>query len=341
MKKTQKLITILMLIAILSMSLFISTVNAAATVSSPGTVTVTKNVTGVTNNVTNTFGYTIEADTTFNPAAVTNYPTTASIAFSNAAPTAGAVSASTAVDFSSAVFTKVGDYRFRITETSSTDASKYPTDNSYYYLYVSVRYAANDTDGTNMVATVAASGIKNSTAENGTKQAVVFDSEPVFTNISISKSVTGNMGDKSAYFDVTVTVPGDTGATYAVTGGSHANNPATIPAGTATTLKIKNGETITIGSSSGTNQIPVGVNYTVAETAVTGYTTTIDTVEQNTTTKTTVETPSGNATAIVNNYDVATLTGVFLNIMPYVVIAAAVVVLFAMVRRSSKHKRED
>ena len=93
MKKTQKIITILMLIAILSMSLFISTVNAAATVSSPGTVTVTKNVTGVTNNVTNTFGYTIAADTTFNPAAVTNYPTTASIAFSNAAPTAGAVSA--------------------------------------------------------------------------------------------------------------------------------------------------------------------------------------------------------------------------------------------------------
>ena len=68
---------------------------------------------------------------------------------------------------------------------------------------------------------------------------------------------------------------------------------------------------------------------------------TIDTVEQNTTTKTTVETPSGNATAIVNNYDVATLTGVFLNIMPYVVIAAAVVILIAMVKRSSKHKRED
>ena len=107
------------------------------------------------------------------------------------------------------------------------------------------------------------------------------------------------------------------------------------------TLKIKNGETITIGSSSGTNQIPVGVNYTVAEAAVTGYTTTIDTVEQNTTTKTTVETPSGNATAIVNNYDVATLTGVFLNIMPYVVVAAAVIILIALVRRSSKSKRED
>ena len=341
MKKTQKIITILMLIAILSMSLFISTVNAAATVSSPGTVTVTRNVTGVTNNVTNTFGYTIEADTEYNPAAVTNFPTSASIAFSNVAPTAGTATASTTVDFSSAVFTKVGDYRFKITETSSTDASKYPTDNSYYYLYVSVRYAANDTDGTNMVATVAASGIKNSTADNGTKQAVVFEASPIFTNISISKSVTGNMGDKSAYFDVTVTVPGDTGATYAVSGGSHADNPATIAAGTATTLKIKNGETIIIGSSSGTNQIPVGVNYTVAETAVQGYTTSIDTVEQSTITKTTVQAAASNATAIVNNYDAATLTGVFLNIMPYVVIAAAVVILFAMVRRSSKHKRED
>ena len=148
------------------------------------------------------------------------------------------------------------------------------------------------------------------------------------------------MGDKSAYFDVAVTVPGDTGATYAVTGGSNANNPATITAGTATVLKIKHGETITIGSSSGTNQIPVGVNYTIAETAVNGYATTIDSVEQSTTIKTTVETPSSNATAIVNNYEVATLTGVFLNVMPYVVIAAAVVVLFAMVKRSSKSKKE-
>ena len=342
MKKTQKIITILMLISILTMSLFISTVNAAnATVATPGTVTVTKNVTNVTNPVTNTFGYTIEADTEYNPAAVTNFPTSASIAFSNVAPTAGTATASTTVDFSSAVFNKVGDYRFKITETSSTDSTKYPTDSSYYYLYVSVRFDADDTNGTKMTATVAGSGIKNSTADTGTKESVIFTTEPNFTNISISKSVTGNMGDKSEYFNVSVTVAGDTGATYAVSGGSHGDNPATITAGTATTLKIKHSETITIGLSGTTKQIPVGASYTVAETAPEGYTVTIDNVEQATTTKTTVQTPASNATAIVNDYNAATLTGVFLNVMPYVVIAAAVIILIAMVRRSSKSKKEE
>ena len=342
MKKTQKIITILMLIAILTMSLFISKVYAVdAVVASPGTITVTKNVNNVTNPVTNTFGYTITADSNYNPASVTGYPTTASIAFSNAAPTSGTVTNTATLDFSSAVFTKVGDYRFKIEETSSTDASKYPKDNSYYYLYVSVRFDADDTNGTKMTATVAGSGIKDSDQTNGSKVPVVFETEPNFTNISITKTVTGNMGDKSEYFDVTVTVPGDTGATYAVTGSSHGDNPSTIRAGTATTLKIKHGETITIGSSSGTNQIPVGASYTIAETAVQGYITTIDTVEQSTVTKTTVQAPASNATAIVNNYEAGVLTGVFLNIMPYIVIAVAVIILIAMVKRSSKNKKED
>jgi len=341
MKKTQKIITILMLIAILTMSLFISKVNAVdATVASPGTITVTKNVTGVTNPVTNTFGYTIEADTTFNPVAVTEYPTTASIAFDKVAPKAGTATQSTTLNFSSAKFTKVGDYRFKITETYSTDATNYPIDGSYYYLYVSVRFDANDTDGTKMTATVVGSGMKNTTEKPGTKESVIFTTEPKFTNITISKTVSGNMGDKSEYFDVKVKVPGETGAKYAVSGSSNTSNPTEITAGTETTLKIKHGDTITIGLSGTTKQIPVGVDYTVAETVPEGYTTTIDGKTVNPATKTTVEEPASNATAIVNNYEAGVLTGVFFNVMPYVVIALAVIILIAMVRRSSKKKEE-
>lgn len=341
MKKTQKIITILMLIAILTMSLFISKVNAAdATVATPSTVTITKNVTNVTNPVTNTFGYTIDADSN-NPATVTGFPSTASIAFDNEEPTSGTATKSTTIDFASAKFTKVGDYKFKITETSSSDQTNYPKDTAYYYLFVSVRFDADDTDGTKMTATVASSGVKNSDSATGTKVPVIFTTQPDFTNISISKTVTGNMGDKSEYFDVKVKVPGTTGTKYTVSGGTNTSNPATINAGTETTLKIKHGETITIGLSGTTKQIPVGVDYTVAETAPKGYTTKIDNAEKATTTKTTVKDPASNATAIVNNYEAATLTGVFLNVMPYVVIAAAVIILIAMVRRSSKHKKEE
>ena len=71
MKKTQKIITILTLIAILTMSLFISTVNAAVTIASGAensTVTITRNVNGVTNPVTNTFTYTIAFDSAYGAA---------------------------------------------------------------------------------------------------------------------------------------------------------------------------------------------------------------------------------------------------------------------------------
>ncbi len=345
MKKTQKIITILMLIAILTMSLFISKVYAdvTCTVESPGTVTVTKNVNDVTNPVTNTFGYKIEADAN-NPATVTGFPTTATIAFSSVTPQGGTATQSTTLDFSGATFTKVGDYKFKITEISSTDATNYPIDSTYYYLFVSVRYAANDTDGTKMTATVAGSGVKNSDSTSGTKQSVIFNTTPVFTNITISKTVSGNMGDKSKYFDISVNIPGS--GTYLVSGGKYgeaSSSSTTVTAGTATTLQIKHGETLTIGVASDgtTKQIPVNAQYTVSEPAVQGYTTTIDGATTNPATKTTVQAAASNATAIVNNYDVATLTGVFLNIMPYIVIAVAVIILIAMVKRSSKNKKED
>ena len=351
MRKTNKLITILMLVAILTMSVLISTVNAATltigSTDSDRTVLITRNVNGVTNPVTNTFTYTIAQDTTYNSTAVTNYPTSATIAFSGVNPSSGTATANTTLDFVGSTFTKVGDYRFILTETGTTDSTKYPLDNTTYYLYVSVRFAADDTDGTKMVATVASTGIPDSTTySQGAKEAVVFESEATFTYITVSKTVSGNMGDKSEYFDVTVNIPGETGATYKVTGGSHANNPTTVEAGTATVLKIRHGETITIGLDGSNKQIPVGTQYTVSEAAVQGYTTTIDGGTTNPVTKTAAtiptsgELPAGNKTAILNNYEAATLTGVFLNIMPYIAIASVVLFLILILKRSSK-RRED
>ena len=368
MKKTQKIITILMLIAILTMSLFISTVNAAVTIASGAensTVTITRNVNGVTNPVTNTFTYTIAFDSAYGAAkksgTATGFPTSTTVVFNNKAPNAGTATQTGTVDFAGTTFNKVGDYRFTLKETATGDSTKYPLDGEKtYYLYVSVRFAEDDTDGTKMVATVAGSGIKNNTNDQnattnpGTKEAVVFESEATFTYITISKQVTGNMGDKSEYFDVTVTIPGTTGDTYLVSGGKYgtpATSETTVTAGTAKTLQIKHNETLTIGiASDGTKkQIPVGTNYTVAETAVEGYETTIDNLTKGTltTTKTAAaiptnnQLPATNKVAIVNHYEVATLTGVFFNIMPYVVIAAAVIILIAMVRRSSKSKKEE
>lgn len=87
-------------------------------------------------------------------------------------------------------------------------------------------------------------------------------------SLQITKTVTGNMGDKTKYFDVTVTLTGETDKTYAesygVTGGSYESNPDAIEIGTPTTFKIRHGETITIAN------LPYGVTYDVEEADYTG-----------------------------------------------------------------------
>lgn len=93
--------------------------------------------------------------------------------------------------------------------------------------------------------------------------------------LSVSKTVTGNLGDKDKYFEFKVTLTGEAGKTYGdsyrVTGGSYTTNPevVTIVAGEEKeyTFMLKHDETISIAN------LPYGVKYTVTETVADGYTT--------------------------------------------------------------------
>lgn len=90
--------------------------------------------------------------------------------------------------------------------------------------------------------------------------------------LSVSKTVTGNLGDKDKYFEFKVTLTGEAdktyGASYEVTGSSNTSNPATIKIGEETTFQLKHGDTINIAN------LPYGVGYTVTEATAEGYTTT-------------------------------------------------------------------
>ena len=141
--------------------------------------------------------------------------------------------------------------------------------------------------------------------------------------LNISKTVTGNLGDKNTYFEFKVTLTGETGktygASYAVSGGTNSANPSTIKIGEETTFRLKHGETISIAN------LPYGVNYTVTETAVNGYTTTKtgDTGTINAADQTAAFTNDNNNSEID--------TGVSMDSLPYilmlVVVGAAVVVI--------------
>lgn len=137
----------------------------------------------------------------------------------------------------------------------------------------------------------------------------------------MTKNVTGNMGDTSAYFKVTVTLTGENGKTYAnsyaVTGGSKTDNPNTIAIGTATEFYLKNGETITIAN------LPYGVTYTVVEDDYTSvekggyeeasYTWSDEGKE--------IDSASDTVT-ITNNKGTTVDTGIILDSMPYMALLA-------------------
>lgn len=133
--------------------------------------------------------------------------------------------------------------------------------------------------------------------------------------LNVSKTVTGNLGDKDKYFEFKVTLTGETGKTYgayAVTGGSESTNPTSIEIGKEATFKLKHGETIHIAN------LPYKVGYKVTETAVDGYTTTSDKAEG------TINSAATEA-KFVNTKNGEIDTGVTTESLPYVVLMSFVV----------------
>ena len=173
-----------------------------------------------------------------------------------------------------------------------------------------------------------------------------FTNEYSAGSLAISKTVTGNMGDQSAYFKVTVTLNGEEGKNYAesytVSGGSFAGdgtipaNPTSITVGAQADFYLKHGETITIAN------LPYGVTYTVVEDDYTdgtkgGYDTAIyDCSDKNDvkiidTAKETVD--------ITNNKGVTVDTGITLDSLPYIMILA--VAALGMVGFVAKKRKEE
>ena len=159
-------------------------------------------------------------------------------------------------------YTSVGVYEYTLQEVAGTTAGV-----AYYGKTIK------------LVVTVVNGGNNNLLRIAGVHTESSGDKTDTFENtysagtLKVSKTVTGNMGDKNKYFEFDVTLTGEEGKaygeSYVVSGGSkEANNPASIKIGEKTTFKLKHGDTISIAN------LPYGVSYTVTEAAADGYTTT-------------------------------------------------------------------
>ena len=215
-------------------------------------------------------------------------------------------------------YTNVGVYEYTLKEVAGKTAGV-----TYYDKGIKlVVTVVNDNNGKLRIAAV-------HTESTGEAKSDKFPNTYKAGELDVSKTVTGNLGDKNKYFEFTVTLTGEKGKTYAdsyaVTGGSaDAKNPTTIAVGVPTKFNLKHGDTITIAN------LPYGVTYTVTETAVDGYTTektgadgTINAADQ--------------TAAFTNNKAGSVDTGVVLNNMPYIlvlaVLAAGVAVFIIRKRR--------
>lgn len=136
--------------------------------------------------------------------------------------------------------------------------------------------------------------------------------------LKVSKTVTGNLGDRDKYFTFQVTLTGEQDKnyadSYAVTGGSYKENPTTVKVGEPAVFHLKHGDTISISN------LPYGVTYTVTETAAEGYTT------EKTGDRGSIN--SAEATAAFTNTKEGDIdTGIKLDSLPYILVFAGALAL--------------
>lgn len=352
MKKQKKVIAVMILaIIILGVmsnlcKVYAETGTTAGTVTfssnvAANQITMTRYVNDTAANVTNTFGYTITADAS-NPAnGVTNAPTTASIVFNDVAPGNDNVAVQTGtIDFAGTTFTKVGDYRFTVAETSSTDSTVYPLDSQTYTIVVQVKNEldANDVPTGNLIATLV-SQAEYTVSGTDHKGDIKFESDEPPTSFTISKSVTGDLADKDEYFEFCLLIDGLTGATYTVTGahstdGTNTVNSSTYTVDSTDTIYLKHGQTVTISN------VPEGTEYDIEEQGAVNYETYIDgssTDSKSAPTKKVTSANTNDNTSFVNNYEQVTLTGVFINVAPYIIVVAIAVLGIIFIRKTSRN----
>ena len=327
MKKTNKLLATTAAVTALAATIApFGNVFAASTPtwSTGSSATINRQIQGAYGTISNTFSYTITADSS-NPTGATGAPAAPSIVFNDTYTTQGTATKSATLDFSGMQFERAGDYSYAIAESASSNNAIYPVDTTHSYTAtVAVR---NNADLTGLVASLyIKDGQGNKlTTISGSDSEFIFNSAPAYTNIQVTHTVSGNAADPNKCFSYTFTV--STSDSYILDTESTCSNPDTI--GNNGTISLKHGDTATIGLVRAGSQIPVGTTYSFAKSGTDEYTTSMDGVEQTSTgTKTMVAVGASNyntnnKTAINEQLGSTVDTNAFMNIAIYILLVLA------------------
>ncbi len=249
------------------------------------------------------------------------------------------------------VYSKVGTYHYTIAETTEKEMQgvTYSADEIAVTVLVTYNYEAEKLD-TQIVLSTAEAG-DQSADKNEDGKVDTFINQYDVGELTLSKTVTGNLGAKDVYFDISVTFTSsrEVASDIPITGGSNEKNPTVIAmedweAGETgysctKTFRLKDTDTMTFGD------IPAGITYAVEEDARHGVGT--DGFDVNSATDTdytvTYDGETGTiavgetAAAVVTNEKKTTVeTGILLDSMPYVLMlttaAAGMIVLLGRKR---------
>lgn len=250
--------------------------------------------------------------------------------------------------FGEITFKAEGTYKFKITENQPAAGTQ-----------TSIRYDTHTTEVT-VTVTKDVNGILTATAayDNGDDGAET--QKATFTNrlesLTLSKTVTGSLGDRDKLFDFTITLKqGDAAVTgtFSYIGGTVSGTTGTAPAGGElefdsegkAKIQLKHGQSITLLG------LPVDATYTITETDdQDGYTTTITTNNVPETSKTTNGTLSATQTmniAFTNTRETTVPTGVMVDSFPWLMAAgfcllgAAALAFSWGYRRRLGHRHEN
>jgi len=229
-------------------------------------------------------------------------------------------------------YTSVGVYTYLIEETTDDKIAGLTYTDAVLYLVVTV----TDDGSGNLIRTAAV----HQDSISGTKNITAFTNTYNDGDLAVKKLVTGNMGDKTKAFSVTVTFEKDSdttvNSTISYTVGTDTYTIAPSDWGTGNTVtatfNITNVMTVTF------TNIPYNVSYAVKEADYSEYTTTYSGDGDNNG-EGVLDSYSETVT-ITNNYEKGIDTGVILDSLPYILILAVVLigVVYLVLRRRTSDR---
>ena len=264
----------------------------------------------------------------------------ATVTFDTGTATAAGLKKQVSVALSEVEWPSVGIYTYDVKQVAGSTAGVTYSDviaklkvtvawdeasSTYYTAFVTLSLADDGNDGQTDVKTAN------------------FENTYSAGSLSVTKNVTGNLGDREKYFAITVTLTGEAGKTYAdsypVTGGSKLVDgaadaaAATISVGTPATFYLKHGETLTIAN------LPYGVTYTVTEADYTSEGYDEEDIVYSDDANKKIDSATDTVT-ITNNKGTTVDTGVVLDSLPYVLLIAVAVVAVVLFTVRKRRNRE-